>query len=137
MNLAATANGAEVAWVAIGLLTGAVNTVLWAMAARDLRAVHTSRQNGAKRIEAGTWYVAHAILVLAQLIAVLIGVYALLSPPANPATPTTPVGLVLSAGLIAKQCLNCALGLFLLGRRGMLDKYLDAARARARGIPDD
>jgi hypothetical protein len=126
VNLAETANVTELLWVAIGLVTGAVNSVLCIIAARDLKAVYAARQNGAKRIEAWTWFWAHLVLVLAQAIAVGIGVYAALMPPANPATPTTRVGVVLAAGLIVKQLLNCALGVYLIFRRGKLDAYLDA-----------
>jgi hypothetical protein len=126
MNLAETASVAELLWVAIGLVAGAVNTVLWVIAVRDLKAVYAMRQNGAKRIEAWTWFWAHLVLVLTQSIAVGIGIFAALSPPANPATPTTTVGLVLVVGLIAKQLLNGALGVFLIFRRGKLDAYIDA-----------
>lgn len=124
---------AELVWLAIGLLTGVVNAILWSIALRDLWAVHRARQNGAKRIEARTWVVLHGLLVLAQLIAIGIGAFAALSPPANPGTPTTTLGLVLVAGLIAKQALNMAAGLYLLWRRGRLDKYLDGERARLEG----
>src|SRR5688500_15019745 len=125
VDVAATASSAEVLWLGIGLVAGAVNTVLWIIAVRDLRAVYSSRQNGAKRIEARTWFRAHLGLVLTQAIAVGIGVSAAFSPPANPARPTTAVGLVLVVGLIAMQALHCALGVFLILRRGKLDTYID------------
>ena len=48
------------------LVTGAVNSVLWVIAVRDIRAVYTSGQNGAKRIEGWTWFWAHGLLVMAQ-----------------------------------------------------------------------
>jgi hypothetical protein len=144
VNLAGTASVAELLWVAIGLVTGAVNTVLWIIAARDLQAVYRARQNGAKRIEGWTWFWAHLVLVLTQAIAVGVGVFAALMPPANPAAPTTAVGLVVVVGLIVKQCLNCAMGVFLILRRGKLDAYLDGqVRAVAviaaieGGIPDE
>jgi hypothetical protein len=160
VNITETANAGELLWVAIGLVTGSVNMVLWTIAIRDLRAVYNSRQNGAKRIEAWTWFYAHGLLVLAQCIAVGIGVYAALTPPANPVIPMPRVGVIIAAGLIAKQLVNCTLGVFLILRRGKLDAYIDgqmhaaavvipveritvqqavdeAAERRASGIPDD
>ncbi len=160
MNIGETANAGELLWVAIGLMVGTVNTVLWIIATRDLRAVYRSRQNGAKRIEAWTWFYAHGLLVLAQCIGVGIGLYAALTPPANPARPVTRVSMVLAAGLIGMQLTHGLLGVFLILRRGKLDAYLDgqlhahavvipvervtvqqavdeAADRRAGGIPDD
>lgn len=136
MNIGETANAGELLWVAIGLMAGTVNIVLWVVAIRDLRAVYAARQNGAKRIEAWTWFYAHALLVLTQCIAVGIGVYAALTPPANPAQPVTRLSLVLAGGLITKQLLNCLLGVFLILRRGKLDAYLDGQlHAHAVVIP--
>jgi hypothetical protein len=132
VNLAATANVFELAWVAVGLTTGAVNSVLWVIAVRDLQAVYRMAQNGAKHIEAWTWFWAHLILVLGQVLAVAIGVFAALTPPANPAIPVSPVGMILSVGLITKQLVNCGLGIFLILRRGKLDAYIDG-RLHARG----
>ena len=125
MSIAETANTGELLWVAIGLMTLSVNAVLWTIAIRDLRAVYTSRQNGAKRIEAWTWFWAHGLLVLAQCIAVSIGLFAAAHPPADPQRAMTRVGMVLAAGLIVKQILNCVFGVFLIQRRGKLDAYLD------------
>jgi hypothetical protein len=125
VNLAATASVVELLWVGIGLVTGAVNTVLWVIAVRDLRAVYAMRQNGAKRIEAWTWFWAHLFLVLTQSIAVGIGVYAALHPPATPGAPLMRVSVVLAVGLIAKQFINCIFGVFLILRRGKLDAYID------------
>jgi len=135
VGIAETATPMELLWVAIGLMTGAVNVVLWVIAIRDLKAVYSLRQNGAKRIEARTWFWAHGILVLAQCVAVGIGLFAALSPPANPDRPLTTVGLVLALGLIVKQLMNCTLGIFLIFRRGMLDAYLDEAMHTAVIIP--
>jgi hypothetical protein len=126
VNLAATASVVELLWVGVGLVTGAVNTVLWIIAVRDLRAVYAMRQNGAKRIEAWTWFWAHLFLVLTQAIAVGIGIFAALSPPPNPATPLTRVSVVLATGLITKQFINCCFGVYLIFRRGKLDGYIDA-----------
>jgi hypothetical protein len=135
VGVAETASTAELLWLGIGLVAGAVNTVLWIIAVRDLRAVYAMRQNGAKRIEAWTWFWAHLALVLTQAIAVGIGVFAVLSLPANPGRPNTTVGLVIVSGLIAKQVLNCTLGIFLILRRGKLDAYIDGRERTAVLIP--
>ncbi len=137
MNIANTANVGELLWVAIGLCAGTVNTVLWVIAIRDLRAVYNARQNGAKRIEAWTWFYAHLFLVLMQCAAVSIGLYAALTPPANPERPMTTVGIVASAGLITMQLLHCLLGIFLIQRRGKLDAYLDGKLHAGVLIPVD
>lgn len=150
MGIPDTANTAELLWVAIGLLTGAVNLTLWAIAIRDLMAVYDAKVDGAKRIEGWTWFNAHGLLVLAQCVAIGIGILAALTPPANPEVPMPRVSVLIAAGLIVKQVINCTLGIYLILRRKRLDAYLDdrplpvaAKRVRARsseregGIPDD
>jgi hypothetical protein len=127
VDIAETANTGELMWLGVGLMTGAVNTVLWVIATRDLKAVYAARQNGAKRIEAWTWFWAHAMLVAVQGVAVGIGLYAAAHPSADPQRGMSKVGMVLAAGLIAMQLTHCGLGVFLIFRRGMLDSYLDGA----------
>lgn len=120
-----TASAPELAWIGLGLLVGGVNFVLWLMATDDLLACYQSGTNGAKRLEAWTWHVAHLFLLAQQAVALAIGVWAALTPPADPRQPVSTLGLVLITGLLAKQGINAALGVWLLIRRRALDRYLD------------
>lgn len=127
----ANASGAELTWLAVGLVAGFVNLCLWFLATRDLLAVYEAKVNGAKKIEAWTWHVANSLLVATQAIAVGVGLFAAASPRGGAL-----VGLVAVTGLIAMQALNAAHGLYLLWQRGRLDAYLDRERATRRGTPD-
>lgn len=136
-----TASAPELAWVGLGLLAGTVNFVLWLMATDDLLACYQSGTNGAKRLEAWTWHIAHLLLLGQQAVAVAIGVWAALTPPGDPRQPVTTLGLVIITGLLVKQVINAAIGIWLLIRRRMLDRYLDREYRRSRvparrGIPD-
>lgn len=120
-----TASIAEIAWTAIGIVALIVNLGLTWNARGDYAALTRLGQNGGRKIAARTALVIQAGLTAPQVVAVAIGVLALLSPPTNGATPTTRTTLILTIGLILNELILVWVALYTHLRRRLLLGYLD------------
>lgn len=120
-----TASVAEVAWTTIGLVALVVNLGLTWNAARDYRALTSLGRNGGRKIAAQTALTIQAGLTAPQVVAVAIGVLAMLNPPANPDKPVPLVALILTLGLILNEAILVWVGLYTHFRRVKLLGYLD------------
>lgn len=93
----------EALWT-LGALVGALIN-LWAYhdASVDLIALRVRGLNGAREIVARANVRNELLRTCIQLVFLLIGVIAMGEPPANPATPVTALGVVITGGLIAAE----------------------------------
>jgi len=131
IDLARTASPQEIAWTTVGLLALIVNAGLTLNARRDYRALIRLGRNGALKIAAKTAVIVQAGLTLPQVIAVFIGVVAMLTPPAVPTVPLTRTGIVVTLGLIGIEVVLVGVGLYTQIRRLKLLAYLNRTEQTA------
>lgn len=129
--LSDTASVAEVAWTIIGTIGLLINLSLAWQAWRDYRALIRLGKNGSRKIAARTAVGIQSGLALPQLIAVVIGVASMLTPPANPDIPVPPAVVAITVGLVVNEAILVAVGaLTHIGRIRLL-AYLDRTEESA------
>lgn len=131
IDIAMTATYPEVAWTAIGLVALVVNAGLTRNAWQDYTALIRLDKNGARRIAARTAVAIQAGLTAPQAIAVIIGVTAMLTPPANPGRAISLPLLIITYGLILNELILVGVAIYThVGRRVLLN-YLDGTEESA------
>lgn len=125
-DLRETANAPEILWTLTGALALIINLWLLHDVRLDARALDRRGQNGAKRIAVQTAIGIQAGLTLPQVIAVVIGVLSMLTPPENPARPVTTTLVVVTVGILLIEIILTGVALFTRVRRTQLLDYLEA-----------
>ncbi len=125
-NLRETANPPELLWTLTGVLALMINLWLLRDVQLDARALDRRGQNGAKRIAVRTAIGIQAGLTLPQVIAVVIGVLSMVTPPENPARPVTTTLVVVTVGIVLIEASLTLVALFTRVRRAQLLAYLES-----------
>ncbi len=126
-DLRETANTPEMLWTLTGVLALMINLWLLRDVQLDARALERRGQNGAKRIAVRTAIGIQAGLTVSQVIAVVIGVLSMLTPPENPARPVTTTLVVVTVGIVLIEASLTLVALFTRVRRAQLLAYLEGA----------
>jgi len=133
IDLIETVSPPEVLWTLTGVLALCINLWLLRDVQLDARALDRRGQDGAKKIAVRTAIGIQAGLTAPQVIAVVIGVISMLTPPDNPAAPVTPLLVVVTVGIVTIEALLTLVALFTRVRRTQLLDYLESGGRDVNG----
>lgn len=133
-DLRATTSPPELLWTLAGLVALGINLWLLRDVWLDARALDRKHQNGAKKIAVRTAIGIQAGLTVSQVIAVVIGVFLILTPPENPARPTTAELVAVTVGILLIEAILTGVALFTRVRRTQLLDYLESSEREANEV---